>query len=100
MKYNFKFIDHEQITTKFLWNNGIHLLDTGKSILGQNLVNRVSNFFSQKQFFFNGSSLSGDHTINFEIEIKRPSTVVENKSILILRATIIAFTIRHLHCLK
>ena len=29
MKYNFEFIDHEQITTKFLWNDGIHLLDTG-----------------------------------------------------------------------
>ena len=48
MKYNFEFIDHQQITTKFLWNDGIHLLDTGKSILGQNFVNRVSNFFPQK----------------------------------------------------
>ena len=45
MKYNFEFIDRQQITTKFLWNDGIHLLDTGKSILGQNLVNSVSNFF-------------------------------------------------------
>ena len=36
----------------------------------------------QKRFFFNGSSLSGDHTIDFEIKTKRPSTVVENKSIL------------------
>ena len=45
MKYNFEFIDRQQITTKFLWNDGIHLLDTGKSILGQNFVNRVSNFF-------------------------------------------------------
>ena len=45
MKYNFEFIDRQQITTKFLWNDGIHLLDTGKSILGQNFVNSVSNFF-------------------------------------------------------
>ena len=30
MKYNFEFIDHLQITTKFLKNDGIHLLDTGK----------------------------------------------------------------------
>ena len=45
-------------------------------------VNRVSNFFSEKRFFFNGSSLSGDHTIGFEIDIKRPSKVVENKSAL------------------
>ena len=29
MKYNFEFIDHQQITTKFLWNDDINLLDTG-----------------------------------------------------------------------
>ena len=29
IKYNFEFIDHQQITAKFLWNDGIHLLDTG-----------------------------------------------------------------------
>ena len=29
MKYNFEFIDHEQITTKFLLNDGIHLLGIG-----------------------------------------------------------------------
>ena len=52
MKYNFELIDHEQITTKFLWNDGIHLLDTGKSILDQNFVNRVSNFFRKSDCFF------------------------------------------------
>ena len=51
MKYNFEFIYHQQITTKFLWNDGIHLLDTGKSTLGQNVVNRVSNFFSKNDSF-------------------------------------------------
>ena len=51
MKYNFEFINHQQITTKFLWNDGIHLLDTGKSILGQNFVNRVSNFFPKNDSF-------------------------------------------------
>ena len=55
MKYNFKFIDHQQITTKFLWNNGIHLLDTGKSILGQNFVNTVSNFFRKNDSFLTDS---------------------------------------------
>ena len=24
MKFNFEFINHQQITTKFLWNDGIH----------------------------------------------------------------------------
>ena len=36
----------------------------------------------QKRIFFNGSSLSGDHKIDFEIKTKRPGAVVENKSIL------------------
>ena len=36
----------------------------------------------QKRFFFNGSSLSEDHTTYFEIKTKRPSPVVENKPIL------------------
>ena len=42
MKYNFEFVDHQEITTTFLWNAGIHLLDTGKTTLGQNSVNKVS----------------------------------------------------------
>ena len=51
MKHNFEFIDHEQITPKFVWNDGIHLLDTGKSILGQNFVNSLSNVFRQNDSF-------------------------------------------------
>ena len=51
MKQNFEFIDHQQITTKFLWNDVIHLLETGKSILGQNFVNRVRNFFAKMILF-------------------------------------------------
>ena len=41
----------------------------------RSFVNRVSKFF-------NGFALTGDHTIDFEIKTKRPTTVVENKSIL------------------
>ena len=44
VKCKFELIDHRQITTTFLWNDGIHLLDTGNPILGQNFVNRASNF--------------------------------------------------------
>ena len=51
MKYNFEFIDHQQITTKILWNDGIHLLHKDKSILGQNFVNRVTNFFAKTILF-------------------------------------------------
>ena len=32
-------------------NDGICLLDTDKSILGQNFVNRVSNFFCKNDSF-------------------------------------------------
>ena len=42
MKYNFEFINYQQITTKFIWNDSLHLLDTGKSILDQNFVNKVT----------------------------------------------------------
>ena len=77
MKYKFEFIEHQQITTKFLWNDGIHLY-TGKPILCQNFVKSVSNFF-QKRFFFNRPSHSVDHTIDFEIKTERPSTLVEEK---------------------
>ena len=51
MKHNFEFIDHEQIASRFLWNDGIHLLDTGKSILGENFANRVKNFFRRNDPF-------------------------------------------------
>ena len=36
-------------------DDGIHLQDTWKSLLGQNLGKQI---FMQKWFFFNGSSLS------------------------------------------
>ena len=41
-----------QTATKFLWNDGIRILETSKSILGQNFVNRVSNFFFAKAILF------------------------------------------------
>ena len=37
----FEFIDHSQITTDYLWNEGIYLQDTGKSPPGQNFMNTV-----------------------------------------------------------
>ena len=45
-------------------------------------INVGKQFFSQKQLFFNGTSLSGDHTIDFEIKTEKPSAVAGNKSIL------------------
>ena len=57
MKSNFELINQQQITTKFLWNDCIQVLDTGKSILGQNFVNRVSNFVRKKDSFLTESHL-------------------------------------------
>ena len=62
---------------QILWNDGIHLLDTGKPILGQNFVNRINIYI---YIYYNGSSLSGDDAINFAIKIERPSAAVKNKS--------------------
>ena len=70
-----RYLDHQLIISRS-WNDGIHLLDTGKSILGQNFAKRVSNFFT-KWFFFNGSLLSVDHAIDFEIRGKQPRAIVE-----------------------
>ena len=50
-KNNFEFIEHPHITTDYLWHDGIHLQDTGKSLLGQNFINRVSRFLCKSDFF-------------------------------------------------
>ena len=63
---NSEFIEHHQITTDYLWNDGIHLLGTGKSLLSQNvIIGSVDSYAKMIIFstFFNGSSLPGDHTI-------------------------------------
>ena len=50
-KIFFEFIKHPQITTGYLWNDGIHLQDTGKSLLGLNFINRVSRFLCKNDSF-------------------------------------------------
>ena len=44
--------------------------DTGKSLLGQNFINRASRFLCKNDSFFDGSSLPGDNTIDFKISTK------------------------------
>ena len=34
---NFEFIEHNQITTKDLWKDGVHLTESGKVFLGRHL---------------------------------------------------------------
>ena len=71
-KNKFEFIEHPQITTDYLWNDGIHFQDTGKSLLCQNFINRVSRFF----FFFDESSLPGDHSIELETSTKASTVII------------------------
>ena len=57
-KNNFEFIEHPQITTDYLWNDVIHLQDTGKSLTCQKLINRVSRFLSELTSWYNSNSSS------------------------------------------
>ena len=42
----FEFIYHQQITTSHLWEDGVHLTNRGKSILANNFVTKVNNFYN------------------------------------------------------
>ena len=53
-KNDFEFIEHPQITTDYLWNDVIHLQDTGKSLTCQKLINRVSRFLCKNDCFLKG----------------------------------------------
>ena len=97
-----EFISHQQMTSKSLWNDGIHLLDTGKSILGQNFEDRAS-FFSFL-FLRNDSFLTNRHfqetirTIDFEFKTKWP--LWKTNLFWLLWAVIIACKKCTLHFLK
>ena len=43
---DFDFIYHQQITTSDLWEDGVHLTNRGKSILANNFVTKVNNFYN------------------------------------------------------
>ena len=43
---DFEFIYHQQIITSDLWEDGVHLTNRGKSILANNFVTKVNNFYN------------------------------------------------------
>ena len=47
MVNNFQFIEHAQITSNSLGKDGLHLLDSGKSILGFNFVNCIDSYINR-----------------------------------------------------
>ena len=44
MKYGFYFIDNGAISKKDLWKDGIHLIESGRVIVANNLINYLNNF--------------------------------------------------------
>ena len=44
MKYGFCFIDNGAVWEKDLWKDGIHLIESGRIIAANNLINYLSNF--------------------------------------------------------
>ena len=41
---NFESIEHNQTTAKDLWEDGVHLKESGKIFLGRNLLDSINNF--------------------------------------------------------
>ena len=41
---NFEFTEHNQITAKDLWKDGVHLTESGKVFLARNLLDRINIF--------------------------------------------------------
>ena len=48
---NFRFVDHKNIGFDNLWVDGIHLLNSGKAILGSNFVSDVNRYFGKNDNF-------------------------------------------------
>ena len=48
---NFIFIEHKNIGIVDLWVDGIHLLNSGKVILGSNFVSEVNRYFGKSDNF-------------------------------------------------
>ena len=48
---NFAFIDHQNITSKDLWVDGIHLTNSGKTILARDFPEKVNEFLCQNSNF-------------------------------------------------
>ena len=50
-KNNFVFIDHQNTTSNDLWVDGIHLTNSGKSILARDFAEKVNEFLCQNSNF-------------------------------------------------
>ena len=48
---NFIFVEHENIDFDDLWVDGIHLLNSGKAMLGSNFVSEVNRYFDESNNF-------------------------------------------------
>ena len=48
---NFMFVEHKNIGFDDLWVDGIHLLNSGKAMLGSNFVSEVNRYFGKSDNF-------------------------------------------------
>ena len=48
---NFTFVEHKNIGFDDLWVDGIHLLNSGKAMLGCNFVSGVNRYFGKSDNF-------------------------------------------------
>ena len=61
---NFIFVEHENIGFDDLWVDGIHLLNSGKAVLGSNFVSEVNRYFGKSDNFL------GNFDINLDISFR------------------------------
>ena len=50
-RYNFIFVEHENIGFDDLWVDGIRLMNSGKAMLGSNFASEVNRYFSESDSF-------------------------------------------------
>ena len=66
---NFIFVEHENIGFDDLWVDGIHLLNSGKAMLGSNFVSEVNRYFGKSDDFLGNFMTNLD--ISFINDLKR-----------------------------
>ena len=50
---HYGFIDHSNINSSHLYSDGLHLLELGKIILANNVINSLNTFFPQPLSYLN-----------------------------------------------
>ena len=49
-KYDFHLVDNGAVSKVNLWKDGVHLVESGKAVIANNLLNCINNFFRSCKF--------------------------------------------------